>query len=199
MIKLGCEECVHGHKGIDESPCNYCNIKNSCFEKITPKGENKMTIKLCWNCEHEKCNWRTEPCISCDSFRRENFVPKCKACDIKFDDSGSDKSKEPDYSFNADIQNALKNGISVWCRYENGIAWGEITKSNCTVGLILSKCVWSLTKPKVKVKKTISRWINIYGKTVGTYPHHSKEEANSGSFKDRTDCVELKGEYWVEE
>ena len=60
-------------------------------------------------------------------------------------------------------------------------------------------------KPREKrmVKKTLECWVNVYQTAVNTstdgFAWHSKEEAEGGAAPGLTACVEVTGEYEVEE
>jgi hypothetical protein len=77
------------------------------------------------------------------------------------------ESKEPDYSFSKEIQDALKEGKSVWINYA-GTGWKEIwidKEDDYTVREMIEN-KWSLEKPKEKIKKW--QWI-IKIKGTGVY------------------------------
>jgi hypothetical protein len=51
-----------------------------------------------------------------------------------------------------------------------------------------------------RVKKTITRWVNVYG--IGarnTWTYSSEEEADKSQLSDRVACVKLTGEYEVDD
>ena len=55
-----------------------------------------------------------------------------------------------------------------------------------------------IERPKKKIKKTISQWVNVYPNGY-IKAHDTKEKANKFASNIRIACVELTGEYEVEE
>lgn len=55
-----------------------------------------------------------------------------------------------------------------------------------------------IERPKKKIKKTITKWVNIYPDGCETY-YYTKDRADMCSNPNRIACVELTGEYEVEE
>jgi len=110
------------------------------------------------------------------------------------------ENKEPDYSFNQSIIDALRDGKTVW--YKNGMGqWSIVDKCCCFANIeTIVNGQWSLTKPKVKVKKKHECWINVYENSYEYHPTKKMaDDFDSLAPKPRKYCVQLTGAIEVEE
>jgi hypothetical protein len=83
------------------------------------------------------------------------------------------------YEFDQEIIEALREGKTVWARMNHG-EWFELSINEQTAYSVRATFIyqWSLTKPKVKVKKTYERWVNIFrdGTSYSYSCKHTAEE-----------------------
>lgn len=122
-----------------------------------------MTEKQCSSCRYDPISTDEYPCICCKGY-------------TKWDQKMEEK-KEPDYKFSQEIIDALRDGKTVWLEWNNN--WIEIDRSYNTYAFNIKTIVngnWSLTKPKVMVKKRIERWANIDSEDEGDFEHYPTKE-----------------------
>lgn len=117
-------------------------------------------LRTCQECKHQQNRQITAPCITCQSdIYHKNW--EAKEMEIL------GLQKKPDYSFNQEIIDALRDEKTVW--YCNPISeWVDVNLG--TFNFIDARNIingkWSLTKPKTMLKKQIKYWANIHNDTI---------------------------------